>query len=68
VSSDLNVVFPIDRLLELEARGEIGSVSDVHISVAGNQFDLSGIRLDGGPAAAALLNKHEVDVVLLTPV
>lgn len=68
VSADLNVVFPIDRLKELEEQGKIGSVSEVHISVAGNQFDLSGIRLDGGPAAAALLNQHEVDVVLLTPV
>ena len=68
VSADLNVVFPIDRLQELENQGVIGSVSDVHIAVAGNQFDLSGIRLDGGPAAASLLNKHEVDVVLLTPV
>ena len=68
VSADLNVVFPIDRLQELENQDVIGSVSDVHIAVAGNQFDLSGIRLDGGPAAAALLNKHEVDVVLLTPV
>ena len=68
VSADLNVVFPIDRLQELENQGAIGSVSDVHIAVAGNQFDLSGIRLDGGPSAASLLNKHEVDVVLLTPV
>ena len=68
VSADLNVVFPIDRLQELENKGVIGAVSEVHIAVAGNQFDLSGIRLDGGPSAAALLNKHEVDVVLLTPV
>ena len=68
VSADLNVVFPIDRLKELENQGVIGSVSDVHIAVAGNQFDLSGIRLDGGPSAAAVLNEHEVDVVLLTPV
>ena len=68
VSADLNVVFPIDRLQELENQGVIGAVSEIHIAVAGNQFDLSGIRLDGGPAAAALLNKHEVDVVLLTPV
>ena len=68
VSADLNVVFPIDRLQEMENQGVIGAVSEVHIAVAGNQFDLSGIRLDGGPSAAALLNKHEVDVVLLTPV
>ncbi|MEM7217034.1 MAG: hypothetical protein AAF515_01625 [Pseudomonadota bacterium] len=68
VAMDLNVVYPIDRLEELAAQGKIGSVSDIHLAVAGNQFDLSGIKLDGGPAGAALLSKHEVDVVLLTPV
>ena len=68
VTADLNVVFPIDRLEELEKQGILGSVSEVHIAVAGNQFNLSGIRLDGGPSAAALLTQNEVDVVLLTPV
>ena len=68
VSADLNVVFPIDRLEEMAADGTIGSVSDVHLAYAGNQFDLSAIRMDGGPAGAALLKEHEVDVVLLTPV
>ena len=68
VAQDLNVVFPIDRLEELAARGVIGAVADVHLAVAGNQFDLSGIRMDGGPRGAALLKQHEVDVVLLTPV
>lgn len=68
VSADLNVVFPIDRLNEMAADGTIGSVSDVHLAYAGNQFDLSAIRMDGGPAGAALLKEHEVDVVLLTPV
>ena len=68
VAADLNVVFPIDRLQELEEQGVIGSVSDVHLAYAGNQFDLSAIRMDGGPAGAKLLRSHEVDVVLLTPV
>lgn len=68
VSADLNVVYPIDRLEEMASEGVIGSVSDIHFSVAGNQFDLAGIRMDGGPACAAELVKHEVDVVLLTPV
>ncbi|MEM7078623.1 MAG: glycine/sarcosine/betaine reductase selenoprotein B family protein [Pseudomonadota bacterium] len=68
VSADLNVVYPIDRLEELAADGTIGAVADIHLAVAGNQFDLSGIRMDGGPAGAALLLQHEVDVVLLTPV
>lgn len=68
VIADLNVVFPIDRLEELADDGTIGRVSDVHLAYAGNQFDLAGIRMDGGPAGAAFLTKHEVDVVLLTPV
>lgn len=68
VAADLNVVFPIDRLEELAADGVIGRVSDVHLAYAGNQFDLSAIRMDGGPAGAAFLKQQEVDVVLLTPV
>jgi len=68
VTADLNVVFPLDRLEEMAEEGMIGAVSDIHLAVAGNQFDLAGIRLDGGPGAAALLTEHEVDVVLLTPV
>ena len=68
VSADLNVVFPIDRLEEMAAVGTIGSVSEVHLAFAGNQFDLAAIRADGGPAGAKFLADHEVDVVLLTPV
>ena len=68
VSADVNVVFPIDRLEEMAAEGAIGSVSDVHLAFAGNQFDLAAIRMDGGPAGARYLLNHEVDVVLLTPV
>jgi D-proline reductase (dithiol) PrdB len=67
---DPNVVFPVDRLRELAAAGSIGAVSDAHLSFAGNQQPetLSTIVLDSGPAAAALLREHEVDVVVLTPV
>ena len=65
---DINTVFPIDRLNELADNGTIGSVSDVHLSYAGNQFELSGVRLDSGPAGARLLRNEGVDVVLLTPV
>lgn len=68
VAADLNVVFPIDRLEELATQGTIGRVAEVHLAFAGNQFDLTGIRLDGGPAGAAELKKNAVDVVLLTPV
>ena len=69
VKMDLNVVYPIDRLEELAAQGIIGSVAPRHISFAGNQpDDVSTIRLDTGPAAAAQLRQDGVDVVILTPV
>ena len=68
VSADINVVFPIDRLEEMAAEGAIGSVSDIHLAFAGNQFDLAAIQMDGGPAGAKQLLDHGVDVVLLTPV
>ena len=65
---DINTVFPIDRLDELAAQGVIGGVADEHLAYAGNQFDLSGVRLDSGPAGAKQLVANGVDVVLLTPV
>ena len=67
-AADMNVVFPLDRLDELAAAGIVGAVAGEHLSYAGNQFDLSAVRLDSGPAGAELLRRHGVDVVLLTPV
>ena len=69
IAMDLNVVYPIDRLEELAAQGVIGAVAPRHVSFAGNQpDDVATIRLDTGPAAAAVLRDDGVDVVLLTPV
>ncbi len=70
IAVDLNVVYPVDRLAELVARGRIGSVASRHVSFMGAQLDhtLTTIRLDTGPAAARLLRDDGVDVVLLTPV
>ena len=70
VAADLDVVYPVDRLAELAAAGEIGSVAPRHLSFMGAQPDhtMATIRLDTGPAAAKLLLEDGVDVVLLTPV
>lgn len=65
---DYNVVFPIDRLKEMELAGTVGRVSDLHLAYAGNQFDVAGIRMDSGPEGAMLLSGADVDIVLLTPV
>ena len=69
-AADLNVVYPIDRLHEMAASGEIGSVASRHLSFMGTQADAtySTMLLDTGPAAAQILREDGVDVVLLTPV
>jgi D-proline reductase (dithiol) PrdB len=68
-ASDVNVVYPIDRLHEMAERGEIGSVASRHYSFAGNQDDsVSQIRLDTGPQCARLLREDGVDMVILAPV
>ncbi len=63
---DINVVFPLDRLSELDADGVIGAVADFHYSFMG----AASIRALEPKARelAALLKKDRVDAVLLTPV
>ncbi len=65
---DMNTVFPLDRLDELAEQGVIGRVAEHHLAYAGNQFDLSAVRMDSGPAGGRWLKEQGVDVVLLTPV
>ena len=64
----MNVVMPLDRLDELAEQGVIGRVADHHLAYAGNQFDISAIRMDSGPAGAKWMKEQGIDVVLLTPV
>jgi D-proline reductase (dithiol) PrdB len=64
---DVNLVFPIDRLRELEEEGVIGSVADYHYSLMGagwlpHQIEPTMREL------ARLLRKDEVDAVCLVPV
>ena len=64
---DVNLVFPIDRLRELEAEGVIGSVADYHYSLMGagwlpHQIEPT-IR-----EMARLLKEDAVDAVCLVPV
>lgn len=63
---DLNVVFPIDRLRELDDEGVIGSMADYHYSFG------TPLSLEQNEAAANelgdLLKKDNVNAVLLFPV
>ncbi len=70
-AADLNVVYPIDRLRELQAEGVVGALSPVNLSFMGAQGwspTMETIVLDTGPAAAQRLLSAGVDTVLLTPV
>lgn len=68
-TSDLNVVFPIDRLEDLAKQGIIGGVAPRHVAFMGALHDtLSTIRLDTGPAAAKLLRDDGTNVVVITGV
>ena len=66
-AADLNVVYPIDRLMELQADGIIGNVAENHYAFAGNQSEtVTEIRLDSGPHCGQKMLEENVDVVLIT--
>ena len=59
------MVYPIDRLEEMRDAKIIGDVAE-NYAFAGNQSDMSEIRLDSGPMCAKAMLGEGVDVVLLT--
>jgi len=64
---DINIVFPIDRLRELEAAGEIGSVADHHYSFMGAGWEPLEIKATC-EQLAGLLKEDQVNAALLVPV
>ena len=67
IMRDLNISFPVDRLRELVARGELGGLGSNNYSFMGAQRDVGRIEGEGGPEAARRLRDDGVDVVFLTP-
>jgi D-proline reductase (dithiol) PrdB len=63
---DVNVVYPIDRLRELVAAGEIGAVAPTHYTVMGST-DPAAME-DAVDQIAGQLKQERIDAVLLTPV
>ena len=64
---DINVVFPLDRLRELEDKGKIGSIGKFHYSLMGAGWLPHEIK----PTCyelAGLLREDNVNAVLLVPV
>lgn len=64
---DVNTVYPIDRLRELVAAGEIGSVASYHYSLMGAGWEPH--EIEGTSAQiAGLLKQDGVNAALLVPV
>jgi D-proline reductase (dithiol) PrdB len=66
--ADLNCQFPIDRLREMAASGEIGAVADRFWSgFMGRIYNRTKILEESAPAFAAELVNDEVDLLIAVP-
>lgn len=65
--SDLNVVFPLERLKELAAEKVIGSVAKFHYAFMGATWPVTKFEAKARELAS-LLKQDNVDAVLLSPV
>lgn len=66
--SDLDCVFPLTRLRELEAAREIGRAAPSHYSIMGYQLDTDQLLGRTVPQMIARMRAEAVDAVLLVPV
>ena len=67
VMRDINISFPIDRLRELVARGELGALAPSFYSFMGAQREVARIERETGPEVARRLAGEGVDLALVTP-
>lgn len=68
VLRDRNLVIPLDRLREMQQRGEIGAIAPHHYSFMGSIVGPAKLMKHSAPEVARRLVHDNVDVVLLTPV
>jgi len=66
---DVNIVFPIERVLDLKMFGDIGEVNYRHFSFMGHITDhhIQTLTRATAPRVASALKDDEVDIVILTP-
>ena len=67
IMRDLNVTFPVDRLRELVARGELSGLGPNNYSFMGALRDLPRVEGETGPEVGRRLRDEGVDAVLITP-
>lgn len=67
VEKDLNCLFPLQRLLELEGSGEIGRSAPTHYSIMGYILQPETLLEETTPAIIGHMQEEGVDVVVLVP-
>jgi D-proline reductase (dithiol) PrdB len=67
IMRDLNISFPIDRVRELAARGELGELAPHSYSFMGAQRDAVRIEKETGPEVGRRLRDEGADIALITP-
>jgi len=65
--ADRNLGFPLDRLREMAASGEVGEVAPRHLSFMGSITAPGRLVAQTAPSAAGLLAADGVDAALLVP-
>ena len=63
---DINCMFPLKRVQELEKEGFIKKIASSHYGFMGGGGDQAKLREETGPAIARLLKEDGVDAVLMT--
>ncbi|MEK7362985.1 MAG: glycine/sarcosine/betaine reductase selenoprotein B family protein, partial [candidate division NC10 bacterium] len=66
--ADMNTIFPLKRLGELEAAGLIGRLAPTHYSTMGYVTRAADLAAETAPAIAARMKAEGVEVALVIPV
>jgi D-proline reductase (dithiol) PrdB len=66
IKSDINCVFPIDRMREYVSEKRVGRLSEEHFSFMGHIFDTAPL-MENAEKAGRRLKELKVDIVFLTP-
>lgn len=67
INRDINILYPVDRLLEFKSRGIIGDVVEINHSFMGYIPDLAPVKEKYGPEVAKSLKEQGADMVFLVP-